>query len=343
MAQTYDSYKKTCKNGYPQYYGVTIDPVTGVETSTEMNGSDWIASGQAAGYESLSLGCPSSGSITTYKPPRKHGAALVRYNRKKGTEYGLKKSGIDKGLALLPMITTMLAYLKARNVGVKDENNIFEVAAKYANAYPNSKMRVDSNGVKAFLSQNKNRLEMFDVGAIFSGVGSIITEIVNAASEGNVNAFLSNWSQAFDNYMRTDFAAIQETLEATQENPGPWGGWGPKGALDMLKQYKRTSWQDLRNTIEAYCQQHGKDIPDPVKRLWEAQDKLEDDLRELMDQQGTSGTQTPSGGGGGDLGGNNTIRPQAGGDIMKYIPWIVGALLFGFVIYLAFFRKAKKS
>lgn len=377
MAQTtYDSFKKTCKNGYPQYYGVTLDPVTGEEQLHEMNGSDWIAAGQSQGYESLSLGCPSSHLVMgpgntggTGGRPRpavgpkvatqtygfnkpsvdwKSGQRLINYTRGLASSLKLPSMTIEKAIGLLPMRSFYLMDIRNSGGHVADPNNIFEILAEYARLHPS--LQSPSQSERVAMMQPKSAPDM--IGAGLGIAGDLVNLIGGAVENGNTQAFLASFATAMQNYMNNDFGEIRATLNATESNRGKWGGWGPKGALDMLLQYKNTSWKNLKNDITSYCQSRGiNPVPSNITTWFDQQDALEAELRNDYSTSGgkgalNNGTQYSSQIAGGSSTGSGTSF-GAGAfsgmqfDWKKWLPWIIGIVVF-IILMVVIIQSSKR-
>lgn len=372
---TYDHFEKTCKNGYPQYYGVTIDPVTGAEVKHEMNGSDWVAAGQAQGYESMALGCPHAGSFITiggvptviYRhngpiPKPRTPASLKNIVSIQGKRMGASKSVIEKVQSIVPYKNMMLMDIRNMGGHVADPNNVYEVVAEYGRLHPG--MGTPTRDTRSYVTMvpKSGGGGGFDIGGIFGAISDLVDGISSSVNNANAQAFVNHFAQAFADYMTTDMGAIRATLNATQQNPGPWGGWGPRGALDMLIQYKNTSWAGLKHDITVFCDQHHMDIPPSVTALWQQQDMLEQELRNSIASGGSGGlnpntqyhNQVPNAGstststgtdmGGGSGGGNSPM--MSGAWFKKNLPWLIVALVVLIILIVVIAmasRKGKKS
>lgn len=360
---TYDHFTKTCKNGYPQYYGVTVDPVTGVETKHELNGSDWVAAGQAQGVESLSLGCPpnyignTSGlgvkgvqRIGPNVPPQQPLSKGVTsaLTKKYGTRLGASPELIKAVQKIIPMRGFMLADIKNYNGSVSDPNNMFEVAAEYARIHPQHTSPPAGDRQVITAVPKSGAAGVVDAG--LGIVGSIVNLISDSTNAANAQNFVNAFATQFKAYMDSDFADIRNTLNATSSNRGKWGGWGPKGALDMLLQFKNTSWKDLKNTINDYCTTHNIPVPQSVKSLWDDQQTLENELRAQLAQtngqgavnNGTSYSSQISGSA--MTGGGGYSMPMVNFNFSKWLPWIIGiVVLIALIIGISIAMKAAKK
>ncbi len=91
MALEFSMYVKNCKSGYPRYFGVTIDPVTGAEIRTEINGEEYVANGGT-------LGCPPSGRLAVLRPITRGGGSGSKFRNAIG-------DNIKQGIKHRPIIT----------------------------------------------------------------------------------------------------------------------------------------------------------------------------------------------------------------------------------------------
>lgn len=366
---TYDHFEKTCKNGFPQYYGVTIDPVTGQEVKHEMNGSDWVAAGQSQGYESMSLGCPHAGSFISIGgkptivighiaplPKPKSPASTKIIAAQQGKKMGVSDGLISKVQSLIPHRNTF--QMEIRNMGgnVADPNNMYEILAEYGRVHQS--LPTPSRAVKATVSMVPK--SGFDIGGIAGAFGDLVSGIADGVNNANVANYLSAFASQYAQYMNTDLGAINATRNATATNRGPWGGYGPQGALDMLLQFKNTSWAGLKSDITNYVNSHqGTSVPQSVKDYWQQQDTLEQSLRSEIANGSTGGlnngtqysNQVPSPGvrpnGSGPTSngttGGSSPSGAAGFDFMKWLPWIVVGVLAVIVIIIMVSMMSGKS
>lgn len=328
MAVEYSYYKTDCSAGYPRYYGINV--VDGNEVQTEINQSDMLAAGQA-------IGCNPHASTGYGKKPPVTGNGLAAKTQRFGELLKAPQSTIDALKALAWYRGTMLMELVNRGIPIANPNNMFEIITKYGEVHP--QLKSPTGKQKAVAMQPKSGGAGFDFGGLFGLVGDLVNGIADGIQNGNVAAFLTTWATEFQKYMTADFGSIQATLNATQAAPGAWGGWGPKGALDMLQQFKRTSWADLRNTITTYCTQHNVEIPAGVKELWRQQDMLEADLQAKVN----AANPIEVGGGNHPNTGDTTA---AGSWISKNIIWVilaVVALILLIVVFMAMSKRGKKA
>lgn len=275
--------------------------------------------------------------------PKVYGKKLVNQTWAQGRKLRLSDSQIQKVVNLIPFRESMLAYLaslayQGTYVPIDDRNNMFEVLMHYTKFNSQTGHKV-SNDMYQTAMGKKSMTERLDWGGIFGGLADMVGGIVDGVSNANVQAFLTNWATAYKNYMTTDLGAIQATYNATASAPGAWGGWGAKGALDMLRQYKRTSWADLKNTITSYAQQHNVEIPQSVKDYWIEQNQLEQRLQNEVDEQNRQPGEFGNYGSPNRPGLGNQIPGQLS-DFKSNMVWIVAAVVI--VVAVLYFFGSKR-
>lgn len=390
MAQNYTEYKKTCRNGYAQYYGGSTDS-NGVTTWTEINGSEFVSGLLAVNPDSTNatLGCPPSGSfvVTDSAKGRGGGSAwrsLFKTARTKvmtskfrtttaavARGLDMPRVGVDAVNSIEWLAPIMLMELRNANISISNKNNFYEILTRYGQL--KGVLRPTDQQIREVMNPKSGEGGggMGGAGGIIEGILGLVGGIADAVNSGNTQAFLNQFSQQYQQYMTNDFGSIDQTLNATSTAPGPWGGWGPQGALDMLIQFKNSSWQNLFNTISTYCSQKGVEVPNVVKDYTNTKiPQKETSLRQLLASTNNPGghntsnmdhvtgnvvphdgsggtTNTSNGTGWNTYTGNN--RPggggPVGGSLMKWIPWVVGGILFLVLVVwgISALTKRKKS
>lgn len=338
MAKEYSYYQTDCSQGYPIYHGIVADSDGNVLENDILSQSDMLAAGQA-------IGCNPHASGNFGRKPPARGAGLLQKTQAIGVLMKAPQSVIDQVKRLAPLRWPMLMELSNKNVPIANPNNLFEIATKYAEIHP--ALPTPAGKMKSFAMQPKSAGTGFDFGSAFGFLGNLVNTIVDGVNSGGVNAFLTNWANQFNTYMTADFKSIQDTLNATAAAPGPWGGYGPKGALDMLLRFKSTSWADLKKTITDYCAAHQVDIPVAVKSFWDQQLALEDSLRSKLDAAppassgGASTINTPKSPDGGGGSGVADFFSQYG--MYFIIGLILLLLLIAVIVGVSSYKKKKKS
>lgn len=288
----YDYYLKSCKNGYPQFYGVKIDPATGTETTFQITGSEYIA-----GIPDGNLECPPKGNYMqpSYKPKFNNLRKLQDYNLKLGLKQKLNKKGIEKLLRLTKKRDAILGYLRTKNIVPKDKNNLIQLATLLIAATPQAAAKMNRRDLDILLDPKNGNIEkFFDFGAVIQAGLDLANEIAEGVNQGN-QAALANEQQAimvkYDEYMATDFRDIQNQVTK----------YGPPAGLSWLVHLKTSSWSELKAYIKNLWEGRGQAIPESFKKYWKDQENLETVLKE---QSGSAVYPMP-----------NNCRPEAGTDI----------------------------
>lgn len=288
--------KKTCKAGYPQYFAVVLDPVTGEEiASRALTSSEYINEGGAGG-----ISCPASGNrtlITPRKPPM-IGTGYLAQIAKQGKQLGLDQKTIKLAQDVIaPMRYYYITMLRNKGVHVIDPNNLYEIISKYSKANPN--ITSPSNDLMiAMFQPSKAQFKAtyqvrtsggaqynpksgegagggggsVDIGGLLGGIVGMIGSIAGSINSSNVDSTLSTWVSNYANYMQTDFAAINSTLQSA----------GPSKALEHFYAYKNGSWKGLDNDVNTLCANNHKEVPGTILDLRIKQDQLETKLKGLV-------------------------------------------------------------
>lgn len=334
----YNYYQQTRYNGVNKYYGVNV--LGDRQNAVELNGLEF--------YKLTTAPLMLKDGSLIYKPHLLTGSSLASTTEKIGRERKLPRRTIDAFMKLLPTRSTMLTALYYKKIPVANENDIYEIAIKYARIHPDTRSKITEAKYKRAFQADKSGVDGFDAAGIFSAIGDLVGGIVNAVAAGNIAQQIKDFTVQYQKYMDTDLAAIQNTYIANREAPGPWSGYGAIGALGMLLQYKRSSWAELKAHIEDLAQKAGQAVPKPIKDFWAEQDRLEQSFRQQIAQAYQSGADpggqalpplpkvpmaeldpknifnqlqggSYSGGGGSGGQNNNYGQPGARFDFMKFI------------------------
>jgi hypothetical protein len=361
VSSKYNYYQQTRYNGVNKYYGVNV--IADQQFPTELNGLEF--------YKLTTAPLMLVDGFNIYKPHLVTGSTLIALTERIGRDKKLAKRTIAQYMKLLPYRSTMLMALSNKNIPIANENDIYEVAIKYGRIHPDGRPKISEAKYKRAFQADKSGVDGFDAAGIFAAIGSIVDGIVGAVSAGNIAQQIKDFVVQYKKDMDTDLGAIQTTYNATREAPGPWSGYGAIGALGMLLQYKRTSWGELKAYIEDLSQKAGQVVPEPIKRFWAEQDRLEQSFRQEIAAAYQSGTDA---GGqalpplpkvpmsdldpknifnqlnginyGGGSGGNNSqsgVRPPGSFDLMKFINDNMTIIIIAIAVIILLFYLGRKK
>lgn len=344
---------KNCAKGYPAYYAVILDPVTGIEISRrEISGTEYIDNGGVGG-----LNCPPSGNMVLNPKPTVTGNLFHQQVAKHGKQLKLDSKTMALVQQLMPYRFYFLTQLRNRGIQVLNPNNIFEILTKYGKFNPNfpavpnevmiagyipgkasfrSTYQIRDNSGAQYQAKSMEAGGASGGGIDVSWVGglvSLIGGIAGSINSNSVQGTLDTWAANYVAYMQKDFAVIEDSLKAS----------GPAQALNTFYSYKNGSWAGLDHDLNDHVTKNNLQMPASVLDLRVKQDQLEARLKALV-QGGGNNPPKPvnNGSNNGNLQLPSPNDTSAGGWMMRNWYWIGLSLL---VIVVLFFvlKKSKKG